>query len=74
LIGCGFPFEIAFTGANDRPGLYEVDVVTDGVAATCTIEHPRECDCLSSRGGAPFVDNSPCVPVVVGSTSWLFRS
>jgi hypothetical protein len=43
-IGCGIPFEMMFSGANDRPGLYEVDVVTDGVAATCTIELPRGCD------------------------------
>jgi len=43
-IGCGSPFKIRFGGANDRPGLYEVEVVTDGVAATCTIELPRGCD------------------------------
>jgi hypothetical protein len=41
MIACGSPpFEIVFIGANDRPGLYEVEVVTDGVAATCAIELP----------------------------------
>jgi hypothetical protein len=54
-IGCGSPFMIGFGGANDRPGLYEVDVVTDGVAATCTIELPRGCDVVPTcTSGLPW--------------------
>jgi hypothetical protein len=58
-IGCGSALEIFFNGANERPGLYEVDVVTDGVAATCTIALPRGCDVLPTctTSGLPWTLN-----------------
>jgi hypothetical protein len=46
LIGCGPSLEVKFTGANNVAGVYQVEVTTDGSAATCEVTLPLACDRL----------------------------
>jgi hypothetical protein len=43
LIGCGTFLEVRFTGATTKPGLYQVEIVADGVPSSCQIALPHEC-------------------------------
>jgi hypothetical protein len=44
LVGCGTPFEVAFTGETDKPGHYQLNVVTDGEPSMCELTLPRNCE------------------------------
>jgi len=43
LIGCADSLEVRFAGATAKPGLYQIEVVADGVPATCQLTLPHTC-------------------------------
>jgi hypothetical protein len=43
LIGCGMGLEVEFQGAKSSPGIYQIEVVSDGAPATCQLTIPFTC-------------------------------
>ena len=56
LAECEDAFEVRFTGSTTKTGVYEIGVVTDGVASTCEITLPRACgvEPMYSRSDLPW--------------------
>ena len=57
LIGCASSLEVGFTGANDKPGRYQVELVADGAPSSCQITVPRDCTVTPtcSAPGLPWI-------------------
>jgi hypothetical protein len=53
LIGCADSLQVWFTGAPDKPGLYQIEVVADGVPASCQLAVPHTCGTQASCSGGP---------------------
>jgi hypothetical protein len=53
LIGCADSLQVWFTGATDKPGLYQIEVVADGVPASCQLALPHTCGTQPSCAGGP---------------------
>jgi len=46
LIGCASSVEVGFTGANDKAGSYDVNLMTDGDPSSCHVTLPWDCTSL----------------------------
>ena len=53
LIGCADSLQIWFTGATAKPGLYQIEVVADGVPTSCQIALPHTCGTQATCSGGP---------------------
>jgi hypothetical protein len=65
LIGCGTSLEVHFTGATDKPGRYQIEVVADGAISSCQFTLPQECHAqptCTPAGPGWLLNKASCAP------------
>ena len=65
LIGCADSLQVWLTGATAKSGLYQIEIVADGVPTSCQIMVPHTCGTQATCSGGPSnwrLTLSPCGP------------